>query len=175
MKKTVAAVIATLVVLFILAQIGVLERFGVHGLSFFTAKKEEGAASGSGAEQYTDPSAGVSYRFKAEEEGFYIYRNGEWQELFMTGVNIGATEPALFPGDLTISYDTYYRWFEYISEMNCNCIRVYTTMRPQFYLALSDFNSQAANPLYLYQGIWLNEDDIERLSDVYAENEKMML
>lgn len=174
MKKTVAAVVATLVVLFILAQIGVLERFGVHGLSFFTAKKEEGAASGSGAEQYTDPSSGVSYRFKAEEEGFYIYRNGEWQELFMTGVNIGATEPALFPGDLTISYDTYYRWFEYISEMNCNCIRVYTTMRPQFYLALSDFNSQAANPLYLYQGIWLNEDDIERLSDVYAENEKIL-
>ena len=92
----------------------------------------------------------------------------------MRGVNIGATEPGLFPGDLTISYETYYRWFGYISDMNCNCIRVYTLMPPQFYQALKDFNSEASNKIYLYQGIWVNEDDIERLSDAYAENEKIL-
>ena len=58
--------------------------------------------------------------------------------------------------------------------MNCNCIRVYTTMRPQFYLALNDFNKEADNPIYLFQGVWVNEDDIERLSDVYAENGKIL-
>ena len=94
--------------------------------------------------------------------------------MFMRGVNIGATEPGLFPGDLTISYDTYYRWFGYISEMNCNCIRIYTLMPPQFYQALGDFNKKAKNKLYLYQGIWVNEEDIERLSDTYAENEKIL-
>lgn len=94
--------------------------------------------------------------------------------MFMRGVNIGATEPGLFPGDLTISYDTYYRWFGYISEMNCNCIRIYTLMPPQFYQALGDFNKKAKNRLYLYQGIWVNEEDIERLSDTYAENEKIL-
>ena len=45
-------------------------------------------------------------------------------------------------------------------------------MRPQFYLALNDFNKKAKNPLYLYQGVWVNEDDIERFDDVYAENER---
>ena len=47
-------------------------------------------------------------------------------------------------------------------------------MRPQFYLALKDFNSTADNPLYLFQGIWVNEDDISRLGDVYSENEKIL-
>ncbi len=117
---------------------------------------------------------GVRYRFKAEGDYFYLYADGEWKQQFMRGVNIGATEPGLFPGDLTISYDTYYRWFGYISAMNCNCIRICTLMPPQFYQALGDFNRKAQNPLYLYQGIWVNEEDIERLADSYAENEKIL-
>ena len=57
--------------------------------------------------------------------------------------------------------------------MNCNCIRVYTTMRPQFYHALYDYNSKAENPLYLFHGVWMDEDDIATYADVYAENEKI--
>lgn len=175
MKKIVGSVIATLLVLLILAQMGLLELFGIHGISVFTKKKEPNeSATGDSFESYTDDSTGVSYRFRAKGDYFYVYENGEWQEMFMTGVNIGATEPGLFPGDLTISYETYYRWFGYISEMNCNCIRVYTLMPPQFYQALKDFNGKAENPVYLYHGIWMNEDDIERLSDIYAENEKIL-
>lgn len=174
MKKVVISVVATLLVLVCLAQTGVLEIFGIHGISFYTAKKKEKDASAKGFEAYTDNQTGVSYRFRAKGDYFYLYEDGEWQQLFMRGVNIGATEPGLFPGDLTISYETYYRWFGYISDMNCNCIRVYTLMPPQFYQALKDFNSEASNKIYLYQGIWVNEDDIERLSDAYAENEKIL-
>ncbi|MDD6203942.1 MAG: family 2 glycosyl transferase [Firmicutes bacterium] len=173
MKKVVISVVATLVVLVCMAQLGLLEIFGIHGISFHTDKKEDDP-SASGFEAYTDIQTGISYRFRAKGDYFYIYKDGEWQQMFMRGVNIGATEPGLFPGDLTISYETYYRWFGYISDMNCNCIRVYTLMPPQFYQALRDFNSKAANELYLYQGIWVNEDDIERLSDAYAENEKIL-
>lgn len=173
MKKVVISVVATLLVLVCLAQTGLLEIFGIHGISFYTKKKEKDSSAG-GAESYTDNQTGISYRFKAEGDYFYIYENGDWKQMFMRGVNIGATEPGLFPGDLTISYDTYYRWFGYISEMNCNCIRIYTLMPPQFYQALGDFNKKAKNKLYLYQGIWVNEEDIERLSDTYAENEKIL-
>lgn len=173
MKKVVISVVATLLVLVCLAQTGLLEIFGIHGISFYTKKKEKDS-SAVGAESYTDNQTGISYRFKAEGDYFYIYENGDWKQMFMRGVNIGATEPGLFPGDLTISYDTYYRWFGYISEMNCNCIRIYTLMPPQFYQALGDFNKKAKNKLYLYQGIWVNEEDIERLSDTYAENEKIL-
>ena len=173
MKKIVISVIATIAVLFILAQTGLLAPFGIKQLSV-RREYTESDGSGNTGEEYNDTAAGLSYRFKAEGDSFFVYGKGEWNELFMTGVNIGASEPALFPGDLTISYESYLRWFRYISEMNCNCIRVYTRMRPQFYLALKDFNSSAENPLYLYQGIWVNEDDIERLGDVYAENEKIL-
>ena len=175
MKKVVISVIATILVLFFLAQTGLLAPFGIKQLSFFTRHPEDSKTSdNSGGDAFQDTEHNVSYRFKAEGDYFSVYRNGEWKQLFMNGVNIGASEPALFPGDLTISYETYLRWFESISKMNCNCIRVYTTMRPQFYLALKDFNSKAENPIYLFQGIWVNEDDIERLGDVYAENEKIL-
>lgn len=173
MKKVVISVVATLLVLVCLAQTGLLEIFGIHGISFYTKKKEKDSSAG-GAESYTDNQTSISCRFKAEGDYFYIYESGDWKQMFMRGVNIGATEPGLFPGDLTISYDTYYRWFGYISEMNCNCIRIYTLMPPQFYQALGDFNKKAKNKLYLYQGIWVNEEDIERLSDTYAENEKIL-
>ncbi|MBR6918651.1 MAG: family 2 glycosyl transferase [Clostridia bacterium] len=175
MKKLFITILATLASLFLLAQTGILAPFGIKQISLFTRNREEnnGAVSYSNNE-YQDQTLGVSYRFKADHDYFNIYENGEWEQIFMSGVNIGATEPALFPGDLTISYETYYRWFTMISEMNCNCVRVYTTMGPQFYLALHNFNEQAKSPLYLFQGIWVNEDDISRLGDVYAENEKIL-
>ena len=174
MKKVVISVVATIVVLFFLAQTGLLAPFGIKQLSIFRKNEATADEAKSSGEEYYDAGSDISYRFKADDGYFHLYNKGGWDQQFMTGVNIGASEPALFPGDLTISYDTYLRWFKYISEMNANCIRVYTTMRPQFYLALSDFNATAENPIYLYQGIWVNEDDIERLGDVYAENEKIM-
>ncbi len=174
MKKIVISIVATCLVLFGMAQMGWLEMFGIHGMSFFTEKNNPISDQGNRFEYYTDVQTNVSYRFKAEGDYLYIYENGDWKELFIQGVNIGATEPALFPGDLSISYETYTRWFGYISEMNANAVRVYTLMPPQFYQALEDFNKSAENPLFLFQGIWINEDDIERIADVYAENEKIL-
>lgn len=174
MKKTIISVVATLLVLVIMAQLGWLEMFGIHGITGLFTKQSEQSVENSGFEGYTDPDTGVQYHVKAEGDYFQVYKNGEWKEIFLNGVNIGAGEPGIFPGELTISYETYYRWFGYISDMNCNCVRVYTTMRPQFYNALNDYNKQSDNPLYLFQGVWLNEDDIERLSDMYAENEKIL-
>lgn len=173
MKKIILSVLSTLLVLVLLAQTGMLEIFGIHGISFYTPKKQKNTSDES-FECYTEEQSGISYRFKAKGDYFYMYKDGEWQEMFMAGVNIGATEPGLFPGDLTISYETYYRWFGYISDMNCNCVRIYTLMPPQFYQALADYNKESENPLYLYHGIWMNEDDIERISDIYAENEKIL-
>lgn len=174
MKKTLISVVATCLVLFLMAQLGWLELFGIHGLSFYTKKKEKPAAENNSYESYTESTTNINYRFKAEGDYLYVYENGEWQELFIVGVNIGATEPSLFPGDLTISYDTYLRWFSHISNMNANSVRIYTLMPPQFYQALNDFNKSAEKPLYLFQGVWMNEDDIERIADIYAENEKIL-
>ena len=171
MKRWLIYVGSVLLILAFIVQMGWLEIIGIHRISFSSAPKEDHRVD---SESFYN-SGSVSYRVKAEGEFFYVYENETetWQKIFWKGVNIGSGEPGLFPGELTVSYDTYYRWFGYISEMNCNCIRVYTAMRPQFYQALYDFNEQAEAPLYLFQGVWMDEDDISVYADVYADNDRI--
>lgn len=171
MKKVIISVIATLLVLLFLVQMGWLEIIGIHPFPFF---KDGGSDGKSQSESYDYATAdNVRFRVKAEGNSFYFYQNGKWEKQFLKGVNIGAGEPGIFPGELSISYEDYYRWFTQISAMNANCIRAYTTLRPQFYNALKDFNDQAENPLYLFQGVWMDEADIQTYADVYAENGKI--
>lgn len=170
MKKVIIPVIATILVLAFMTQMGWLEIVGIHRVQL--GKQEATGSAEAGYDSYTED--GLSYRVKCDGDYFYLYQDGNWNKVFWKGVNIGAGEPGLFPGDLNISYEDYYRWFGYISKMNCNCIRVYTTLMPQFYTALYDFNSQSDNPLYLFQGVWMDEDDMAALNDVYADNNKIM-
>lgn len=116
---------------------------------------------------------GLKYISKVEGKDFYIYADGKWQKTFLKGVNIGAAKPGHFPGELAITKEEYLRWFQYISDMNADVIRVYTTLKPDFYDALYEFNQTAKKPLYLIQGVWLNEEDIASLNDAYADNGKI--
>ena len=172
MKKWLLYVGSTLLILLFMVQMGWLQRIGINRISFGDGQSEE--IERVDVQDYFIEDD-VAYRVKAEGEYFYLYsrEDGNWEKVFWKGVNIGAGEPGLFPGELTISYDDYFRWFGYISEMNCNCIRVYTTMRPQFYQALYDYNSQVENPLYLFHGVWMDEEDVATYADVYAENSKI--
>lgn len=173
MKKYVISIAATLLVLFLCAQMGWLQIFGINRWTFPWEEQKQESEVKNTPNSFQD-SDGVSYCVKAKGDYFYIYKDGDWQQTFWKGVNIGSGSPGLFPGELSISYDTYYRWFKYISEMNCNCVRVYTAMMPDFYNALHDFNAKSDNPLYLFQGVWMDEDDISALNDVYADNEKIL-
>ena len=105
-----------------------------------------------------------------KKEFLFQGSDGEINQLFLKGVNVGATIPGTFPGELAITKATYLRWFELIYEMNANVIRVYTTMKPDFYEALAEFNANKVEPLYLLQGVWINENSISTLSDAYASN-----
>lgn len=116
---------------------------------------------------------GIHYISKTEGREFYIYQNGEWTEHFLGGVNIGATVPGYFPGELGISKEDYLRWFGYIRDMNVDVIRVYTTLMPAFYEALYEFNEGAESPLYLIQGVWVNEEDTFEIADAYGEGKKI--
>ncbi len=172
MKKWILYVGSTLLILAIMVQLGWLQMIGINRISFGGDRHDK--VEQVDTQAYITEGE-VAYRVKAEGEYFYVYspETEQWEKIFWKGVNIGAGKPGLFPGELTISYEDYYRWFGYIAEMNCNCIRVYTTMRPQFYQALYDYNSQTENPLYLFHGVWMDEDDIATYADVYAENSKI--
>lgn len=124
---------------------------------------------------YTDSKTHVSYNARIQGKDFQVYdsKNNKWSNLFLTGVNIGLGNPAHFPGEYAVTKEEYARWFKQIGEMNANTIRVYTTQMPYFYEALDEYNKTAKNPIYLIQGVYLNEEDIAKYSDVYAENKKI--
>lgn len=117
---------------------------------------------------------GLSTSALIHDGDFYIYNGRKLQKSFIKGVNIGATKPGHFPGELAITKIEYLRWFVQISEMNANTIRVYTTMTPAFYEALYEFNERSSKKLYVMHGLWLNEDKIKSIHDPYAEDNHLL-
>ncbi len=115
-------------------------------------------------------SDGISYVARTEGKAFSVYSEGTWKKTFLRGVNIGAGIPGHFPGELAVTKADYLRWFRYISDMNADVIRVYTTLMPQFYDALLEYNSKAAKPLWLMQGVWLSEELIQKHKTAYADD-----
>jgi hypothetical protein len=120
---------------------------------------------------YSD-NGSIKYMSKADTEYFYVYMNKKWVKEFIKGVNIGAAKPGSFPGDFSITKNDYLRWFNEISNMNANAIRVYTILKPDFYDALYEYNKNTQKPLYLFQGVWINEEDISKLNNAYDSNIK---
>lgn len=105
--------------------------------------------------------------FRAEGAGFQIFQNGQWQDFFVKGVNMGAGKPGTFPGEMAITKEEYRRWFQQIADMNANTIRVYTILAPDFYQALFEHNIYSDQPLYLFHGVWLNEEIIAETANAY--------
>ena len=111
---------------------------------------------------------GVSCIAKVDSKSFYIFKDGQWQKEFIKGVNMGVGVPGKFPGEMAVTRQEYLRWFQYIGEMNANTIRVYTILSPVFYNALYDYNQTAKTKLYLIQGLWINEEDLQKYQNAYA-------
>lgn len=121
---------------------------------------------------YTQPlvvnSQGISFTAKVEGKDFYVLdAAGQWKKTFLAGVDIGLGAPGSFPGEFMIGYDTYFDWFTQIGDMGSNVIRVYTPQSPAFYHALYEYNRVAATPLYLMQGVYMDESDVAQYGDVF--------
>lgn len=80
-----------------------------------------------------------------------------WQTLTLRGVDLGSGLPGEWSTDYAIDQETYLRWFEQIADMGANTLRVYAVQSPTFYRALKDFNTAAQSPLYLLQGVWVDD------------------
>ncbi len=87
---------------------------------------------------------------------------------FHAGVNVGATVPGRFPGELAVDAATYRRWFDQISDFGFTSIRVYTMLPPHFYAELRAHNLENPDrPLYLVHGAWPPEEEIAESQDFY--------
>ena len=78
----------------------------------------------------------------------------------MKGINLGVGVPGTAPGQLALSRDQYRRWLERMGEIGVNTLRVYTLHFPRFYEEFLAYNLRNPEmPLFLLQGIWLDEDN----------------
>ncbi|MFC5404787.1 hypothetical protein [Cohnella soli] len=112
---------------------------------------------------------GMSIPAKTGGQYLQVYKNGKWSDMLMKGVNIGIGKPGSFPGEAAITKAEYSRWFKAIGEMNSNTIRVFTLHPPAFYEALLEYNRKAASPIYLLQGVWVDEEKLVASGDAYNE------
>ncbi|WP_368505009.1 hypothetical protein AB3N04_05005 [Alkalihalophilus sp. As8PL] len=110
------------------------------------------------------------YTSRINKDAFEVYVDGAWEELVIKGVNIGMGKPGVFPGEAAITYEEYARWLQLIGEMGANSIRVYTLHPPSFYQALKDYNEEAETPIYLFHGVWIEEESLEETLDAFDES-----
>lgn len=106
---------------------------------------------------------------KAGDDYLQVYKDGKWQDILVKGVNMGIANPGHFPGETAITKAEYMRWFKQIGEMNANAIRVYTIHPPGFYEALAEYNQQAKDPLYIFHGVWINEEVFYESQDAFSK------
>lgn len=99
-----------------------------------------------------------------------LLNEGNGYKIFeIKGVDMGSGIPGEFATSYSIDKKTYLRWFKYIQQMGANTIRVYTMLNDDFYNAFYEFNKNNKNPLYLIQGLWVNDYTQYSRLDAYAD------
>jgi hypothetical protein len=112
----------------------------------------------------------ISQPFTTTDTSIAQYTGQEYQSLILKGVNLGSSPPGYFPGEIAyaITPEMYERWIEMMAETGFNALRVYTLHPPVFYEKLAEYNYRhPSSPLFLFQGVWLDEVGNRYLSSEY--------
>jgi hypothetical protein len=103
--------------------------------------------------------ADTAYPFTVDSVHLKIWNQTEYVPFFVKGCNLGVTLPGKYPGQLEVSRDQYAEWLQLIRDAGFNCVRLYTRHFPAFYEVLDSMNkANPKNPLFFFQGVWLEED-----------------
>lgn len=92
-----------------------------------------------------------------DDKNIYFKQGKDYKPFEIKGVDLGSGKPGAWSTDFAIDKKTYLRWFKQIQKMGANTIRVYTVQQDVFYDALYEYNKERKNPLYLLQGVWVND------------------
>lgn len=111
---------------------------------------------------------GVQTNAQTSESYIQLYKDDKWEDFLIKGVNMGITKAGAFPGETAITQEEYFSWFQQIGDMNANSIRIYTIHPPGFYDALYAYNQLAENPLYVFHGLWVNEEDMLAANNAFS-------
>lgn len=95
--------------------------------------------------------------------------NGEGEVFEIKGVNLGSGEPGHWSTEYVTSKETYLIWFKQMKEMGANTVRIYTVLSEDFYEAFYEYNKDNPDPLYLIQGVWVNDYVLNSHHDIFSE------
>lgn len=130
-----------------------------------------------------DAAAGPLHYFARAGEDYLEIRQpgGEWQALYIKGVNIGPALPGRYPAEAPRDEATWREWLADIAALGANAVRIYTLQPPAFYQALAAHNAaDPAGHLWLLQGVWTelppgdDFDDPDYLAGFHAEIERVI-
>ena len=94
---------------------------------------------------------------KTDGEKILLKQDNTFMDFEIKGVNLGSAIPGKWSSEYAIEEETYLQWFGQIQEMGANTIRVYNVQSDVFYDAFYNFNKNASSPLYLLQGVAVND------------------
>lgn len=107
---------------------------------------------------------------RTENKEILIKDKDKWKPFEVRGMDMGSGIPGEWSTDYAITKETYLHWFQLIQEAGANTLRVYSVQNPSFYKAFYEYNSQHEEPLYLLQGIWVNDYIQNSRVDAYADS-----
>lgn len=109
-----------------------------------------------------------SVPFSTDSTHLTVWNGNKYVPFFVKGVNLGASIPGKFPGELDVSKQQYINWIIQMREAGFNVIRLYTLHYPHFYQVLDSINdANPQKPVFIFQGIWLDEEPVGYTHDLY--------
>ncbi len=103
------------------------------------------------------PDAPVRADFSCEGNKIMADTGAGREEFRIKGVEISASVPGHAASEFEPEKEDYLRWFSQICGMGANTVRAAGIMNDAFYDALYEFNTESDSPLYLLQGILLQD------------------
>jgi len=108
------------------------------------------------------------YPFSTDSTHLTRWNGERYVPFVIKGINLGVAVPGTFPGEMAATRAEYTQWLKDIKEAGFNTIRVYTLHFPRFYEVLDSFNvANPNNPIYLIQGVWLEDELTGYNNDLY--------
>lgn len=117
-----------------------------------------------------DPDAPVKADFTTDGTKILINIDDGAEEFQIKGVEISASMPGHAASDFAPEKEDYLRWFSQIREMGANTVKAAGIMDDTFYEAFYEFNTDRGEPLYLLQGILVQDAVNYGAGDAYESD-----
>lgn len=114
-----------------------------------------------------NPDKEVSTLARTDGDRILVDTGSGFEDFEIRGVDMGSGIPGEWSTDFAIDKETYLRWFRQIKELGANTLRIYTVQSDDFYDAFYEYNYDNPDPLYLIQGVWVNDYAMNSKRDAY--------